>query len=61
MSAVSYNISRPKIGATDISTVLAMWATKRLSTWDIAQSLHIHEADVEIIIHKDREARRAAQ
>ncbi len=52
---------RPKIGCTDVSTVLLMWGTKRLSTWDIAQSLHIHEADVERIIHHDRETRRSAK
>ena len=57
----SYEWLRPKIGFTDVANVLSMWATKRLSTYDIAQSLHIHEADVELIIHGDREARRAAR
>lgn len=53
--------TRPEIGFTDVANVLSMWATKRLSTWDIAQSLHIHEADVERIIHHDRETRRSAK
>lgn len=53
--------TRPTIKFTDVSNVLTLWATKRLSTWEISLLLKIHEADVERIIHQDREARRTAQ
>lgn len=39
--------------------VLDLWATKRFDTYDIAQLLMMREADVERIIHVDREARRS--
>lgn len=42
------------------AAVLALWQTKRLDTVDIAGILGIHEAEVERIIHADREARRKA-
>jgi len=38
--------------------VLLLWSLKRLDTCDIAEMLEIHEAEVERIIHADREARR---
>jgi hypothetical protein len=37
-----------------------LWRLKRLDTFDIAEMLEIHEAEVERIIHADREARRKA-
>lgn len=40
--------------------VLLLWSLKRLDTCDIAEMLEIHEAEVERIIHADREARRKA-
>jgi hypothetical protein len=40
--------------------VLLLWSLKRLDTVDIAEMLEIHEAEVERIIHADREARRKA-
>ena len=42
------------------SSVLALWGSRRFDTWDIAEMLEIHEAEVEHIIHADREARRKA-
>ena len=42
------------------SSVLALWGSRRFDTWDIAQLVGIHEAEVERIIHADREARRKA-
>jgi len=42
------------------AAVLILWATKRRDTLDIAELLAMHEADVERIIHADREARRRA-
>jgi tellurite resistance protein len=42
------------------AAVLALWQLKRLDTFDIAEMLEIHEAEVERIIHTDREARRKA-
>lgn len=40
--------------------VLALWATKRYGTYEIADLLMMREADVKRIIHADREARRSA-
>ena len=37
--------------------VLELWATKRYDTHNIAWLLQMHEADVERLIHADREAR----
>jgi hypothetical protein len=42
------------------AAVLALWKLQRFDTCDIAEMLEIHEADVERIIHADREARRKA-
>jgi len=42
------------------AAVLALWKLQRLDTFDIAGMLEIHEAEVERIIHADREARRRA-
>ena len=42
------------------TSVLALWGSRRFDTWDIAQLVGIHEAEVERIIHADREARRKA-
>ena len=42
------------------SSVLALWGSRRFATWDIAQLVGIHEAEVERIIHANREARRKA-
>ena len=38
--------------------VLTLWATKRFDTSEIADMLMMSEANVERIIHADREARR---
>lgn len=38
--------------------VVALWNTLRFSTWDIAQILGEHEAQVERTIHIWREAKR---
>ncbi len=38
--------------------VVALWNTQRFSTWDIAQMLGEHEAQVERVIHIWREAKR---
>ncbi len=37
--------------------VLELWATKRYDTHNIAWLLEMHEAEVERLIHADREAR----
>jgi hypothetical protein len=50
----------PALAARRHDAVLALWQMKRLDTFDIAQMLEIHEAEVERIIHADREARRKA-
>ena len=50
----------PALAATRHDAVLALWQLKRLDTHDIAGMLEIHEAEVERIIHADREARRKA-
>jgi hypothetical protein len=42
------------------AAVLALWKLQRFDTCDIAEMLEIHEAEVERIIHADREARRKA-
>lgn len=39
------------------SAVLELWATKSYDTHNIAWLLEMHEADVERLIHADREAR----
>lgn len=44
-----------------VSSVLELWASKRRDTHDIAELLTMREADVERIIHADREARHAAK
>ena len=44
-----------------VSAVLELWASKRRDTQDIAELLMMREADVERIIHADREARRQAR
>lgn len=41
-----------------VQAVLELWATKRRNTQDIANLLMMREADVERIIHANREARR---
>jgi hypothetical protein len=50
----------PAAAAGQRAAVLALWQTKRLDTVDIARILEIHEAEIERIIHADREARRKA-
>ena len=50
----------PAAAADRRATVLGLWQMKRLDTFDIAGMLEIHEAEVERIIHADREARRKA-
>lgn len=40
--------------------VLRMWGQKRYDTVQIAEAINISEAEVERIIHADREARRRA-
>ena len=40
------------------TAVLMLWRLKRLDTFDIAEMLEIHEAEVVRIIHTDREMRR---
>jgi tellurite resistance protein len=42
------------------TAVLMLWRLKRLDTFDIAEMLEIHEAEVVRIIHTDREMRRNA-
>lgn len=42
------------------AAALDLWATKRYSTHEIAELLMMREADVERIIHADRENRRRA-
>jgi hypothetical protein len=37
---------------------LDLWATGRYGTWEIAELLMMREADVERVIHADRELRR---
>lgn len=43
--------------ADKTAAVLELWATKRHDTHNIAWLLEMHEADVERVIHADREAR----
>ena len=47
--------------AEKAAAVLELWATKRFDTHNIAWLLDMHEADVERIIHADRELRRRAR
>jgi hypothetical protein len=66
MSAAPRPIARPSETVSDDpaaaaerrAAVLGLWQLKRLDTHDIAGMLGIHEAEVERIIHADREARR---
>ena len=37
---------------------VALWDSRRFATADIAQLLHVREADVEQVIHLTREERR---
>lgn len=47
--------------AEKAAAVLELWATKRFDTSDISWILDMHEANVERIIHADRELRRQAR
>lgn len=40
------------------AAALDLWATRRYATTEIAELLMMREADVERVIHEDREARR---
>ena len=68
MSTAPSPLARPSSAITDVlaaaakrrTAVLMLWSLKRLDTVDIAEMLEIHEAEVERIIHADREARRKA-
>jgi len=42
------------------AAALALWGTGRYDTHEIAELLLMREADVERVIHADREARRRA-
>lgn len=42
------------------AAVIDLWATRRYDTHEIAELLLMREADVERVIHADREARRRA-
>jgi tellurite resistance protein len=68
MPAAPHLLARPSATVSGVraaaaeqrAAVLALWQLKRLDTFDIAKMLEIHEAEVERIIHTDREARRKA-